>query len=1117
MTDDVNKSKKPPTNQSTKSSDMNGNLISSPLTDILKQEQLTRNKKSKLEEADRAVKKHYAEEIKKGEKLVEETPSLVLSKAVTEKHKYNQSQHDAAHSSVQDRKKIRIHDAATAARRQTSNYFKDSHLTGRIRTMTSDPEISKAAMSQINRSDSDLFNEKTEIKESVHKLKVKATKFIRNPNNFDAKGQLTDDALKKASVLDASLAQLEQRKAINQKTTSNRKILGIDVNSQEIKATKAIQKHDAKRERLGESITESINQDKITTRVQGDLKAKLGIGPDSYKSQNQKFFDAQAKAGAAFEKLADKSKLTAEEIGNLEDSVDRFTKEMNDAGTAVAAHGKKPDKKDTDGGGGGGLSGARAAVTAFGPMLMQAVQAIGTMIKAGVSGDIDAGAIPIAARYKAELESRSIQVSEYALANRKFDMREAAISGDMTALLAIGDTKWGEKGGLQDLLKGQKGADWINKDFNNGEMSRSRTEGVAAGAEHASGEAQNKSKLDAIKKLGGKYIPGVNDKLGSSSDRRSPSVQAPATFSLGDNASNYAKSPSNPDGYDPATYGGSPKKGKPNLAERVIGAVVDNTHAINGTNVDLANMTSQENNRREFNNTTRSASVQTQNLDIDLKMAKSRISGAMLNKTAQFGLGIREANSAIGGKAGEALMREFSEDPGNEGAGLLKSLQYNGISPEQFTAAAAQHGAAQGSVFKSGNIISAKKMENAGRGSMELNLQRQDALAAAGANNPSDGLASIMAMAVETGLNSSASITAMVSHTSKMAETSGAGKYGLDVTKEAAASIARFVDPDAKNKEQAEQAAADAASIINKQNSSVGTSFQDQIGLAQIMQGSGITHKSAVQLKGLQDPIANKLAADLKAIDDEKDSTKKNKLIKAAEDMAFNVIPNAMGTGEVDVNTVEGRKKILTGLDERSKAIKNGPQNLVEGVTEEDIKGATKSGKYTDIEDSRLRGKIGTVAQAAGLTGQQYMNQILGKDVGPGNVGALTAPPDPNSVKANLNTLANAQNEEAAKQAGLAAGAFGGVAKTMEAINVLMKQRLEELNSKNADAVVGAGDNQNRGKGDAFNISDTMKQPLADLALAAEQAAAALRIVVPSTRNVGGTGATTTKLPAGKR
>ena len=64
MTDDVNKSKKPPTNQSTKSSDMNGNLISSPLTDILKQEQLTRNKKSKLEEADRAVKKHYAEEIK---------------------------------------------------------------------------------------------------------------------------------------------------------------------------------------------------------------------------------------------------------------------------------------------------------------------------------------------------------------------------------------------------------------------------------------------------------------------------------------------------------------------------------------------------------------------------------------------------------------------------------------------------------------------------------------------------------------------------------------------------------------------------------------------------------------------------------------------------------------------------------------------------------------------------------------------------------------------------------------------------------------------------------------------------------------------------------------------
>ena len=63
---------------------------------------------------------------------------------------------------------------------------------------------------------------------------------------------------------------------------------------------------------------------------------------------------------------------------------------------------------------------------------------------------------------------------------------------------------------------------------------------------------------------------------------------------------------------------------------------------------------------------------------------------------------------------------------------------------------------------------------------------------------------------------------------------------------------------------------------------------------------------------------------------------------------------------------------------------------------------------------------------------------------------------------------------------------------------------------------MGAGDNQNRGKGDAFNISDTMKQPLADLALAAEQAAAALRIVVPGTKNVP-VGKTNIPVPTGRK
>ena len=1113
MTDDVNKSKKPPANKSTKSPDVNGKQPVGPITKILLRQEATLTTPTKTEVAHAAVQAHYTKEVQSD--LIEQhnNPTVGDNPQVRKVYDKNIFQQVGATNDLANAKKSRFDDAGKRAVKQAEAWMSNAHQEGRRRANNIDPKIKAIGMTKVNQSDSELHAIGVQTKDQLAVLKARAIGFINNPKNFDEKGYLTQAARKEAAFLENQQQGLERKAAINASTVRQKKQLGLDDNSVDIKATKARQKLESKRERLSESIMQDVHRDKITMRVQGDLKAKLGVGSDSYKSQNQKFFDSQAKYASATEKLKDETKLTATEIENLKKSLQDFTQEMDDATIAVNAHGKKTNKKDTAEGGGSKASSALGAAMSYGPLLIQAVNVIKDMVKSGVNSDIEAGNIPIAGRHQASLESRSIQVAEYQLANRKFDQRAAAISGDMTALFAIGDTKWGEKGGLQDILKDQKGADWINRDFDNGAIARQKTSSVAGEAEYVSGEDVNSKKINVLKKLGIDQMWGAKGKLDTIGDKRSPGVAAPAVFGANDSASNYAKTDKNPGGYDPATYK-APKKSKPNILDKVFAPGADNLMAINGTNVDFATMKSMEDNKKEFQNSTRSESVKTQNLDLDSQMAQRHISGAMAQQTFQYAVGMREANNAIGGTAGKKLLREYYEDSGGEG-GLLGGLEKNGISPEQFTAAAAQHGAVQGSVFKSGNILQAKKMENAGYGSMELNLQRQDALAGAGANNPSDDLASIMAMGVEKGLNSSTSITAMVSHTAKMAETSGAGKYGLDVTKEAAAKIAQFVDPSAKNKEQAEEAAADAASIINKENSSVGTSFQDQIGLAQIMQNTGMSHKSAVQLKMMSDPVADKLANDLKAIDNEKDGTKKKALIEIADKNAFNVIPNAMGKGEVDVTTPEGRKKILEGLDVRSKSMRNSPQNMIEGVTADEIKEAGAS--FDKIQDKGLKGRISTVALSKNISAQAYMNQISGIPVNKGDVNQLTTAPAPGSPQATLNDVVNAQNTETAKQARLAAEQFGGVAKTMEAVNVLMKQRLEELNSKNANAVAGAGDDQGRGKGDAFNISDTMKKPLADLQLAAEEAAAALRIVVPGAKNVSPKGTTLKKDSLDKR
>lgn len=1097
MADDVNKSKKPDANQSTKSSDVNGNSF----TKIINQQGESRVAQSK---ADRDRNARLAE-INKKQKIIKdviEDVGLEESVEFVEMDKTLRINKTKFINRNVTSKQLREANAQKTALSQAVSYVHPSHIAGRGRVMSHSPEIRSAANTLMGSSDSELYSQKTSLQEGMASRREEVRSFIRQPNNFNQKGKLTKDAREIVSNFDAEQKSAELKLATVEKAISNKRKLGLDDNSQDLKAIKARQRHDIKRERLHESIARSEDDRKITDRVKGSIGANLGIGPDSYKNQNQKFFDAQKKAGEALDKLSDGSAKTAEDITKLNEAVDGFSKEMRDAEVAMKAHGKAP-KAPVDGIQGkiGNVMASAGAMFAIASKFYE----VGKQVQDHVVDEvIDIKKI----QYASKMEDKEVGIQERQLANKKWDLRGAAIAGDMTALLAIGDTKTNAEGGLDPNNKGPKG--WLTRDRDNGQNARDEVQESWDAGETMSGMERKKeiyaqSYTDKHIKDAGLGEKGLFPTLPVNNGRIRP-----------EDAGRYPyDAVRNRNGYTPE-QNQSPKE-KPysfnQFSQEVVDVVVENPvmqgiRTYTGGQKEMKVEEEEQRTANQYQIDKRKEALRADDLLLQKKMTQSHISGAMMQQTYEYSMGIREANNAIGGRAANSMMTEFANDPGGGKAGLLKTLQDNGISPEQFTAAAAQHGAQQGSMFKTSNIIDAKKMENAGFGSMELNLGRQDTLAAAGANNPTDDLHSIMSSAMTAGLEGSKALNAMVDHTAKMADAASVGKFGIDVTKEAGAGIAQYIDKNIQNKEQAEAAAADAASLINKTNKSVGNNFQDQVGLSQMVQASGMEWKTNVQLKQLEDPIANKMRGSLDKLSKMRDGDEKEKFRAETKLELAHLAPNTIKELGTEGLTDEKAGAIARAFEVRASSVVNSAQSMAEGLRPEDIKKTTKTFSQLSTgnkDEINLAAGIGNAANAMNITPEQYMTAVK-SDIPPipNQVAKdkLTNAPAEGSPLDNLNKTANAKAEEMAKQAGLAAEAFGGVALTVKAINTLMQQRLTELTAANANNVVNAGTDQGKGTGDTFNVGAIMRQPTQDLADAVTAAANALK---PLSNPTGGT------------
>ena len=100
---------------------------------------------------------------------------------------------------------------------------------------------------------------------------------------------------------------------------------------------------------------------------------------------------------------------------------------------------------------------------------------------------------------------------------------------------------------------------------------------------------------------------------------------------------------------------------------------------------------------------------------------------------------------------------------------------------------------AQGGAFSISQIASARNLERAGFGPMEESMRRFGMLANAGNADPTAAMGKILEDSISRGMDSSKAISMMVDATTSLAETSSAGRLGVDATGGVSALLGRAI------------------------------------------------------------------------------------------------------------------------------------------------------------------------------------------------------------------------------------------------------------------------------------------------------------------------------------
>lgn len=400
----------------------------------------------------------------------------------------------------------------------------------------------------------------------------------------------------------------------------------------------------------------------------------------------------------------------------------------------------------------------------------------------------------------------------------------------------------------------------------------------------------------------------------------------------------------------------------------------------------------------------------------------ARLAGIQANQQARMAINAIGASQAQGLRNMYTGLDVVGQEMGGRASGFIQNAISDNnmqaminarMSPEQFTQMA-QFGAANiGSTFDANQIYASRNLERGGFGSMQTNLQRMTSLANAGANNPREGMESVLSAAMSKGLDSSKAITAMVENTAAMVASNSGTAMGIDTVGASSSLLASSMNPALANKEFALSQAMTAQEITRGITTNRDVSFTGMANTAGLQANLA---KAGINIGGTEALIAQGVdIATLKSLQSDPQ--------KAADFFKNKGVNVSAGNASSFVDTV---------LTEKERQLLR-PGGLAINADLEGLRKRFKEGKLSD-QDNIALGQIAELQQRRGgadelkreLAGIKAPN--VASDVGAG----LTAGTGADDLKKQMDTLRTSgfkQLSEAAASASDNLQKFGGALK----------------------------------------------------------------------------------------
>jgi hypothetical protein len=363
------------------------------------------------------------------------------------------------------------------------------------------------------------------------------------------------------------------------------------------------------------------------------------------------------------------------------------------------------------------------------------------------------------------------------------------------------------------------------------------------------------------------------------------------------------------------------------------------------------------------------------------------------------------------------------------------------LSPEQFAQMSQMGFEQMGSTFDTKQIYASRNLERAGFGSMQQNMQRMATLASAGANNPQEGMESVLAAAMTKGLDSSKALNMMVENTAAMVQTSAGAAVGIDTTAATSSMLAAGVNKDMANKEFALQQAMTAAQITRDITTDTSVSYTGMLATAGLQSSLA---KGGINI-GMDEAIVAQEAGDIATLKSIQNDPKKAAAF--FQNQGVN-IDEKDATNAAGIMLKEKRKQLL---------IKGG---LPEGIGDYGAL-AEKAASGQVEENSEEFRQLGRIARRQGRGGgaSELIRELQGiaePNVSPGKGQDLTGGKGADDLKSQLDALRTGgfkQAADAAKFASEELNKFGGALKNLTALQEMVEKdglKSEETYSKAA-------------------------------------------------------------------